>query len=166
MGFDEANSIVKSSKKAYVEHCEASECEIKVTMRLERPSQDPVKPHVISVVPMEHHLVFRYGGLTFRAPRADGAMFLDAVSSLFGMLLDKVKEADLGDKRDDEFERWHSGALDQWDYYFGGGDPYAEATFQVVRHGEVQVEVARMPLEDMEGVFVHHVGAMRFLSCY
>ncbi len=167
MASDVANAIVKSSKEAYEEYCKASECELQVTMRLvRRPQQvDRCQPYIITVVPTEHHVVFKYGGLCFRAPRADREAFQGAVSSLYGMLMDKCKEADREDKRLDHFAEWYNDVLEEWDNFLGGGDPYGEATFRILRCGEVQVEVTRMPLEELEGVFMRHVGAMRFLSC-
>ncbi len=177
MATDVANAIISGSKAAFKDHCQANTCEVQVTMRRERYrySGSP-ETYTLLVTPMDSHVLIQYGSLRFRAPRADRTAFQDMLSSLYGMLSDKCKEADKADVQQqqqqqqgcpdfEEFEKWHSDMASYYEHQGEEGDPYYDARFRVVQQGEVQVDLKRVPLTDLEGVFMHHMGAMRFLSC-
>lgn len=81
------------------------------------------------------------------------------LSGLYGMLLDKCAEDDKAEQEDPDFGNWQADMEESYDRY-GIANPYEEAAFRVV-----QVEMWRVARENLEGVFMHHIGAMRFLSC-
>ncbi len=158
-------AIVGAPKEALEERCQASSCEVQVTMRCRRPS-GPQDPDILRVTPMEDHILIKYGDMRFKAPRADRTVLQDVLSSLYGMLLDKCAAADRADKRDPNFFAWQCRNPGPLDDTGKPTDPYSsEASFVVVQQGRVQVQLERMPLKELEGVFMRHMEAMRFLCC-
>ncbi len=164
MATDVANAILSGSKKAFEEHCQAATCEVQITMRRERPSA-PAETYTLLVTLMDSHVLVQYGSLRFRAPCASSTAFKEMLSSLYGMLSDKCKEADKADKQEPNFDEWHQHMMHVYGSVSEEADPYYDASFRVLQQGKVQVDLKRVALEELEGVFMHHLGAMRFLTC-
>ncbi len=158
MASDLAAAIIKTSKEAFEEACKANECKVYIAMRRNRA------PFEITVTPTDQHIVFHYGGVQYRVQRADRAGFQDILDCLYGMMHDRRLQLDREDENNPSFDEDH--------YYMradaaglGEGDPYEESSIKVVQGGQVKAELGGLPLSEIKGVFMHHMGAMRFLSC-
>ncbi len=163
MATDLANAIISTSREAFEEQCNASVCEVQIFARRERFTGE-ASPYILKVTPTENHVLVQYADLTFKAPRADATAFKEMLSGLYGMLSDKCAEDDNAERQDPDFPEWQEEREDAYHRY---GEPnlYEEAMIRVVRRGKVQVEMKHVAREDLEGVFMRYMGAMRFLSC-
>lgn len=158
MASDLAAAIIKTSKEAFEEACRANQCKVYVAMRRNRD------PFEITVTPTDEHIVFHYGGVQYRVQRADRAGFQDILDCLYGMMYDRRMQGDREDQNNPHFdEELHYIRADA--AVQGEGDPYEESYIRVEQGGQVKADVGPMPLSEVKVVFMHHMGAMRFLSC-